>query len=118
MADGTAWRSLPDDGPFHYWDEDGNPHVEDDTAHGRRRREALHRLYATAGPPGSQAAPSALAWAREAGLDPDPAAVAAALDAAAVFVEDVLFQLLAALGLPDPPTEDDFQPHPPRPETC
>jgi len=108
MADGITWRSLPDDNPYECWDENGNQHVEDDADYERRHQEALDRLYAAAGPPGSAAAPSAVAWAREAGLNPDPAAVAAALDAEGVFPEDILFQLLAALGIPDPPTEDDF----------
>lgn len=39
---------------------------------------------------------------------PDPAAVAAALDSDSVFPEDVFLQLLTALGIPAPPTEDDF----------
>jgi hypothetical protein len=72
-----------------------------------RRQAALDRVYAEAGPPGS-VAPSAVGWAREAGLEPDPAAVAAALDAEGVFAEDVLFQLLAALGVLDLPTGDGF----------
>ncbi|MBB5784576.1 hypothetical protein [Nonomuraea jabiensis] len=103
MADGITWRSLPADGPAQSWDENGEQHAEDPAEYQRRRQAALDRLYTAAGPPGSAAAPSALAWAREAGLTPDPAAVTTALDAKGVFAEDVLFQLLAALGLPDLP---------------
>ncbi|WP_250287277.1 hypothetical protein [Frankia sp. CiP1_Cm_nod2] len=69
------------------------------------------RLAATPTTPDAvsgRAAPSAVAWATEAGLDPDPAAVAAALDTTSTYAEDALFQFLATLGLPDPPTEDDF----------
>lgn len=107
LADHVAWRCLPPDKPAQYWDEHGNRHTEDDTVYKLRQRKALDRLYATAGPPGSQAAPSVVAWAREAGLDPDPAAVAAILDITGTYAEDALFKFLAALGLPDPPTEDD-----------
>jgi hypothetical protein len=108
MADGIAGRDLPDDEPAQYWDEEGRQHVEDDATYDRRRQAALDHVYAEAGPPGSAVAPSAVGWAREAGLEPDPAAVAAALDAEGVFAEDVLFQLLAALGVPDLATGDDF----------
>jgi hypothetical protein len=107
-AEGVAWRSLPEDRPFEYWDEEGNRQFEDDAACEGRHRDALGRLYAAAGPPGSAAAPAAVTWAREAGLQPDPAAVAAALDSDSIFPEDAFLQLLAALGVPDPPTEDDF----------
>jgi hypothetical protein len=77
LADRIAWRSLPPDSPSQYWDEHGNRHTEDDAVYERRQQEALDRIYATAGPPGSQAASSVVAWAKEAGLDPDPAAAAA-----------------------------------------
>jgi len=107
-AEGVAWRSLPGDGPFECWDEEGNQHFEDAAACERRHRDALDRLYAAAGPPGSAAASAAVTWAREADLQPDPAAVAAALDSDSVFPEDVFLQLLTALGIPAPPTEDYF----------
>lgn len=102
-ADGITWRSLPAGGPKRYMDEGGSRQPEDDPAWNRRHQEALDRLYASAGAPGSAAAPQAVAWAREAGLTPDPDAVAAALDADSAFVEAVIFRLLAALGVPDPP---------------
>lgn len=106
-ADHVTWRCLPPDSPSQYWDEHGNQHTEDDAAYQQRHQQALDRLYATAGPPSSAAAPSAITWAKQAGLDPDPTAVAAALDTKTIFAEYTLFQLLAALGLPDPPTKDD-----------
>ena len=39
-----SWRALPEDGPFEYWDEVGNQHLEDDAACQRRHGEALGRL--------------------------------------------------------------------------
>jgi len=104
--DRITWRSLPDDGPRPYWDENGSQHSEDGATWERRHQEALDRLYAQAGPPRSAAAPQAIAWAREAGLTPDPAATAAAMDADSAFAEDALFQLLAALGIPSLPAWD------------
>lgn len=103
-ADQVTWHCLPPDSPSQYWDEHGNRHTEDETLYEQRQQETLDRLYATAGPPGSAAAPSAVTWAREAGLDPDATAVAAVLDGKASFAEDSFFQLLTALGLPDLPT--------------
>jgi len=104
--DRITWRSLPDDGPRPYRDENGSQHSEDGATWEQRHRKALDRLYAHAGPPGSAAAPQAIAWAREAGLTPDPDAAAAAMDADSAFAEDALFQLLAALGIPSPPVWD------------
>ncbi|MEX5637009.1 hypothetical protein [Parafrankia sp. FMc2] len=103
MAENITWRLLPEDGPRQHWDENGIRHTESTADYRRRERLALDHLYATAGPPGARSAPSAVAWATEAGLIPDPAAVAAALDTAADFAEEALFTFLTALGLPDAP---------------
>ena len=81
-------------------DEDGMPQFEPDEDYQRRAQPALDRLHAV-GPPAPSAAPLAVTWASEAGLEPDPAAVQTALEARDVFCEDVFFGLLAALGIPD-----------------
>jgi len=64
-----------------------------------RYRDACRPLYALA-PPGSIAAPLAVAWAVEAGYAPSVQAVQAVLDGGEPFAEDQFFKLLAALGLP------------------
>jgi hypothetical protein len=75
-----------------------------------RYREACRPLYALA-PPGTLAAPRAVAWAVEAGYAPSVAAVRAVLDGGEAFAEDQFFTLLAALGLP-PLTGADPEPRP------
>jgi hypothetical protein len=85
------------------WDDETGPlefESEDDEDYQRRHQAALDRMHAV-GPPAPGAAPLAVAWASEAGLQPDPVAVEAALAAGDVFCEDVFFGLLAALGVPD-----------------
>lgn len=84
------------------WDDDGPTQLEDEDDEGyqRRHQAALDQLYPV-GPPAAGAAPLAVAWASEAGLQPDPVAVEAALEASDVFCEDVFFALLDVLGIPD-----------------
>jgi hypothetical protein len=57
-------------------------------------------------PTSSGSATRAVAWAREAGLQPDPAGVLAALKGKEVFAEESFFNLLTALGGPDLVTVD------------
>jgi hypothetical protein len=100
--DSSAWPPM-------VFDDDGYPLCDDNGeyvyANGADPQvtfdAAVARLSPLAGPPGSLAAPQALAWAAEAGLQPDPAAVTAALDGREVFVEELFFTLLRALGVPD-----------------
>lgn len=103
MPDRIIGHIIPDAWPeMLSWDEDaGRPVMEDEHSEGYRRRyqAALDRLHAV-GPAAPGAAPLGVAWASEAGLHPDPAAVQAALEAEGTFCEDVLFDLLAALGVP------------------
>jgi hypothetical protein len=104
MLDRIIGHIIPDAWPMIVsWDEDtGQPQLEanDDEDYQRRRQAALDRMHAV-GPPAPDAVPLAVTWASEAGLQPDPVAVEAALDASDVFCEDVFFGLLAALGVPD-----------------
>jgi hypothetical protein len=90
-----------------YWDTDGQIHAidgelteESRERHQRRYREEMAR-FLTIGPDAEGAAPLAVTWALEAGLQPDPAAVLAALKHKEVFAERQFFRLLAALGIPD-----------------
>lgn len=86
-----------------YWDEEaGQPVMEaaDDPDYQRRYQAALDELHAV-GPAAPGAAPLAVTWAAEAGLQPDPVAVEAALEAVTVFCSEAFFGLLSALGVPD-----------------
>jgi hypothetical protein len=103
MLDSIIGHIIPDAWPLILsWDEDsGMPQqFEADEDYQRRCQPALDRLHAV-GPPAPGAAPLAVTWASEAGLQPDPVAVEAALEARDVFCEDVFFGLLAALGVPE-----------------
>jgi hypothetical protein len=104
MLDRIIGHIIPDAWPMIVsWDEDKDqPQLEadDDEDYQRRHQAALDRMHAV-GPPAPGAAPLAVTWASEAGLQPDPVAVEAALEASDVFCEDVFFELLATLGVPD-----------------
>lgn len=86
------------------WDDErGRPlafEAEDDEDYQWRHQAALERMHAV-GPPAPDAAPLAVTWAAEAGLQPDQGAVQAALQASDAFCEDVFFGLLAAFGVPE-----------------
>ena len=91
-----------------YWDPDGQIHsVEDELTEGdrerhqRRYREEKARFLAI-GPDAEGAAPLAVTWALEAGLQPDPAAVLAVLQHREVFGERQFFRLLAVPGRGSP----------------
>lgn len=103
MLDRIIGHIVPDAWPMIVsWDEvNEQPRfkAEDDADYQRRYQAARDRMHAV-GPPAPVATPLAVTWAAEAGLQPDPAEVQAALEAADVFCEDVFFALLAALGIP------------------
>jgi hypothetical protein len=98
-----------------FWDEDGGMRVVDwDDGQKRvveltdeqrerytRRRDAALARFLAFGADAEGATPLAVAWAREAGLQPDPAAVLATLKGKEVFAEETFFNLLTALGVPD-----------------
>jgi hypothetical protein len=65
------------------------------------RAAAESAVWHGRGPAAPGAAPLAVTWAAEAGLQPNPAAVAAALEAGTVFCSEAFFDLLSALGIPD-----------------
>ncbi len=114
--DDTVHRG--DEGTIISWDEDGELHAMDwdemraveltDEQRERytRRRDAALARFLAFGADAEGAAPFAVAWAREAGLQPDPAAVLATLKGTEVFAERTLFNLLDALGVPDLATAD------------
>jgi hypothetical protein len=90
-----------------WWDQDGEVHALDEELtdekrerYTRRRDAALARFLAF-GADAEGATPLAVAWAREAGLQPDPAAVLATLKGKEIFAEGQFFKLLTALGVPD-----------------
>jgi len=90
-----------------WWDEDGEMHAMDEELtdekrerYTRRRDAALARFLAF-GADAEGATPLAVAWAREAGLQPDPAAVLATLKGKEIYAERRFFKLLTALGMPD-----------------
>lgn len=85
------------------WDDERGPlefESKDDEDYQRRHQAAVDKMHAVA-PPAPIAAPLAVTWAHEAGLQPDQVAVEAALEANDAFCEDVFFGLLAAFGIPD-----------------
>jgi hypothetical protein len=94
-----------DDGSI-WWDEDGQVHspngeiTDDQRERYQRRYDAALAHFLTIGPDAEGATPLAIAWALEAGLQPDAAAVLAALKGEEVFAEDQFFNLLTALGIP------------------
>src|SRR6185437_9262921 len=104
MLDRIIGHIIPDAWPkIVHWDEvKGRPVMEaaDDPDYQRRYQNALDQLHAI-GPAAPGAAPLAVTWAAEAGLQPNPAAVAAALEAGTVFCSEAFFDLLSALGIPD-----------------
>jgi len=104
MLERIIGHIIPDAWPLIVaWDDEIGPlefESDDDEDYQRRHRAARDRMHSV-GPPAPGAAPLAVAWASEAGLQPDPVAVEAALAAGDVFCEDVFFGLLAALGVPD-----------------
>lgn len=104
MLDCIIGHIVPDAWPkIVYWDEEtGRPVMEaaDDPDYQRRYQAALDQLHAI-GPAAPGAAPLAVTWAAEAGLQPDPVAVEAALEAVTVFCSEAFFGLLSALGVPD-----------------
>jgi hypothetical protein len=98
--------SQGDEGTI-WWDQNGQIQAIDEELtdekrerYQRRYDAALARLL-TVGPDAEGAAPLAVTWAREAGLQPDPAAVLAALNGGEIFAEVQFFNLLAALGVPE-----------------
>src|SRR5262245_32286739 len=104
MLDRIIGHIVPDAWPrIVAWDDEIGPlefESVDDEDYQRRHQSALDRMHAV-GPPAAIAAPLAVTWASEAGLQPDPVTVEAALEASDIFCEDVFFGLLAALGVPD-----------------
>lgn len=103
MLDRIIGHIDPDGWPYAYWDDEdqSEPQYEDDASYLPRYQAIVDRLSAAVGPPGSAAAPEAVAWAAAGGLKPDAAAVASTLDDRDVFCEDLFFTLLTALGVPD-----------------
>lgn len=92
------YLGSPYSDPLNDYDEEDLP--EDlDTFWQDRYREACRPLYALV-PPADVAAPHAVTWAVEAGYAPSVEEVRAVLDGGAVFAEEHVFKLLAALGLP------------------
>jgi hypothetical protein len=97
--------SRGDEGSI-WWDEDGEVHAIDEELTDEKRERYQRRYdaalahFLTVGPDAEGATPLAVAWALEAGLQPDPAAVLAALQAKETFAEEQFFHLLTALGLP------------------
>jgi hypothetical protein len=89
------------------WDENGEMDArgEEITDEKRerytRRRDAALARFLAFGADAEGATPLAVAWAREAGLQPDPAAVLATLKGMDTYAERQFFELLTALGLPD-----------------
>jgi hypothetical protein len=104
MLDRIIGHIIPDAWPkIVYWDEEADQPVmeaEDDPDYQRRYQAALDQLHAI-GPAAPGAAPLAVRWAAEGDLQPDPGAVAAALEAVTVFCSEAFFDLLSALGIPD-----------------
>lgn len=105
--------SQGDEGTI-WWDKDGEMHVTDWHDEGidvevtdeqreryTRRRDAALARFLAFGADAEGATPLAVAWAREAGLQPDPAAVLATLKGREVFAEETFFNLLTVLGVPD-----------------
>lgn len=108
--EGTIW--WDEDGGMQVvdWDENGEMHAVELTDEQRerytRRRDAALARFLAFGSDAEGAVPLAVAWAREAGLQPDPVAVLATLKGKEVFAERAFFNLLDALGLPDLTTVD------------
>lgn len=88
-----------DAGPYAYQDEHGEWQADEGEEYQRRVHEVKQRLY-TVNPPVHLAAPLAVGWANEAGYTPTCPAVESVMDNEDVFVEDQLFRVLDALGLP------------------
>lgn len=86
--------------PEAWEDEHGEPQVDLGEDYQRRVRQAMERLHQV-GPPAHLAAPLAVRWANEAGFAPTAAAVEAVLSRDEAFAEDLFFELLDVLGLPD-----------------
>ena len=104
MLDSVIGHMIPEAWPkIVHWDEEtGQPVLEDkdDPDYQRRYQAALDQLHAV-GPAAPGAAPLAVTWASEAGLQPDPGAVEAALEAVTLFCSEAFFGLLSSLGIPD-----------------
>lgn len=103
--EGTIWWDKDGGMQVVDWDEDGEMHVVELTGEKRerytRRRDAALARFLAFGADAEGAAPLAVAWAREAGLQPDPAAVLPTLKGKEIFAEETFFTLLTALGVPD-----------------
>jgi hypothetical protein len=87
--------------PIEEYDDDEVPGNDDDlTAFWQERyRMACEPLYEFS-PRAEVAAVHAVAWAREAGLSPDPDAVLSRLAGSETFAEGLVLRLLVALGVP------------------
>jgi len=98
--------SQGDEGTI-WWDSGGQIHAMDEELTDERRERYQRRYdaalarFITVGPDAEGAAPLAVSWASEAGLQPDPAAVLAALKSSEAFAEIQFFRLIAALGVPE-----------------
>lgn len=98
--------SQGDEGTI-WWDENGEIQAVDEELTDekreryQRRYDAALARFITIGPDAEDATSLAVTWAIEAGLQPDPAAVLAALKGKETFAERQFFHLLTALGIPD-----------------
>jgi hypothetical protein len=108
--EGTIWWDKDGEMSVMDWDEDREIHAVELTDEKRerytRRRDAALARFLAFGADAEGATPLAVAWAREAGLQPDPAAVLATLKGEETFAEQTFFNLLTALGVPDLSTVD------------
>jgi hypothetical protein len=116
MLDRILVHYDPHAGPYVYEDENGEIQSDEGEDYQRRFREIRDRMYEVV-PPSHIAAPLAVRWANEAGRTPTSSAVEAVLNGDEVFAEDLFFQLLDVLGLPDLASGPvlDLQPPPERP---
>ena len=93
--DDDAWPDFVEDG------EGGYLPIEDETYHARYAA-ITHRLHtALAVSPSQEATAQAIRWAADISLVADRTAVRSALSGREAFAEDLFFDLLTALGLPD-----------------
>lgn len=83
-------------------DENDVTTVDEDDPDYLRERSEMRVWLDALGSSAARAAPRAVAWAREAGLDPDPATVEAAMSRRGGFAEEIFFALLKTLGVPWP----------------
>lgn len=89
------------------WDHDGQIHAIDEELTDEKRERYQRRYdetmarFLTIGPDAEGATRLAVTWALEAGLQPDHAAVLAALKRKEVFAERQFFSILDALGIPE-----------------